>query len=46
MHPVWHAILMEPVGWLAIGGIIIMVSTGLAVALYVRHKVREEERHR
>ncbi|HET6555106.1 MAG TPA: hypothetical protein VFG49_16395 [Dyella sp.] len=43
MHPIWHAILMEPVGWLAIGGSIVMVTVGIAVACYVRRKVREEE---
>ncbi|WP_157971306.1 hypothetical protein [Dyella sp. C9] len=48
MHPVWHAILLEPVGWLAIGGSIVMVGIILSVGLYVRAKVREGEprRHR
>jgi hypothetical protein len=44
MHPIWHAILFEPVGWLAIGGSVIMVGIALTVGLYVRSKVREEER--
>jgi hypothetical protein len=35
---------MEPVGWLAIGGSIIMVACGLWVAIYVGRKVREEEK--
>ena len=46
MHPILHAILLEPVGWLAIGGSIIMVGTGLAVGLFVRGKVRAEEREK
>ena len=46
MHPILHAILLEPVGWLAIGGSIIMVATGIAVGLFVRGKVREQERER
>ena len=44
MHPIWHAILLEPVGWLAIGGSIVMVGIALGVAVYVRGKVRDEER--
>ena len=43
MHPVLREILMEPVGWLAIGGSIVMVGIAFAVAMYVRKKVREEE---
>ncbi|WP_201315575.1 hypothetical protein [Dyella sp. EPa41] len=46
MHPIWHAILMEPVGWLAIGGSIVMVTIVLGVAWYVRGKVREDESRR
>jgi uncharacterized membrane protein len=37
---------MEPVGWLAIGGSIVMVGIILTVAAYVRNKVREDERRR
>lgn len=46
MHPILHAILLEPVGWLSIGGSIIMVATGIAVGLFVRRKVREQEREK
>ena len=46
MHPVLREILMEPVGWLAIGGSIIMVGISVFVALFVRRKVREEEKKR
>jgi len=46
MHPILHAILLEPVGWLAMGGSIIMVGTGIAVDLFVRNKVREQEREK
>ena len=44
MHPVLREILMEPVGWLAIGGSIVMVGIAFAVAMFVRKKVREEEK--
>ena len=46
MHPILREILMEPVGWLAIGGSIIMVGISVLVALFVRRKVREEEKKR
>ena len=46
MHPVLREILMEPVGWLAIGGSIVMVGISVFVALFVRRKVREEEKKR
>ncbi len=46
MHPILHAVLLEPVGWLAIGGSLIMVGTGIAVGLFVRSKVREQEREK
>ena len=42
MHPILREILMEPVGWLAIGGSIVMVGIGAFVALFVRRKVRED----
>jgi protein-S-isoprenylcysteine O-methyltransferase Ste14 len=44
MHPILMEILTRPVGWLAIGGSIVMVSLGLAMFLFVRRKIREEER--
>lgn len=44
MHPVLREILLEPVGWLAIGGSVVMVSIAVVVALFVRRKMREEER--
>ena len=44
LHPVLREILMEPVGWLAIGGSIVMVGIAFAVAMFVRKKVREEEK--
>ncbi|WP_162457155.1 hypothetical protein [Pseudoxanthomonas kalamensis] len=44
MHPVLREILMEPVGWLAIGGSILMVGIVFGVALFIARKVREEEK--
>jgi len=46
MHPILREILMEPVGWLAIGGSIVMVGISVFVALFVRRKVRDEEKKR
>jgi protein-S-isoprenylcysteine O-methyltransferase Ste14 len=44
MNPILTEILAKPVGWLAIGGTIIMVGVGVAVYLFVRKQIREEER--
>lgn len=44
MHPILMEILARPVGWLAIGGSIVMVGIGVAMFLFVRRKIREEER--
>jgi len=44
MHPILREILMEPVGWLAIGGSIVTVGIGAFVALFVRRKMREDEK--
>ncbi len=46
MHPILREIFMEPVGWLASGGSIVMVGISVFVALFVRRKVREEEKKR
>ena len=32
------------VGWLAIGGSLVMVGVGVTLFLFVRRKIREEER--
>lgn len=39
MHPILTEILARPVGWLAIGGSIVMVGIGLAVFMFVRKQV-------
>ena len=44
MHPVIVEIFTRPVGWLAIGGSLIMVGVGLALFLFVRKQVQSEER--
>ena len=44
MHPILMDIFTRPVGWLAIGGSIVMVGIAFAVAMFVRKKVREEEK--
>ena len=44
MHPILMDIFTRPVGWLAIGGSLVMVGVGLALFFFVRRKIREEER--
>jgi protein-S-isoprenylcysteine O-methyltransferase Ste14 len=44
MHPILTEILARPVGWLAIGGSILMVGIALGVFLFVRRQVLKEER--
>ena len=44
MHPIMMEIFTRPVGWLAIGGSIVMVGVGVSLFLFVRRKIREEER--
>ena len=46
MHPVLVEILTRPVGWLAIGGSLIMAGVGVALFLFVRRQVQAEERDR
>jgi hypothetical protein len=46
MHPILREILLEPVGWLAIGGSLVMFGIGIWVSLFLRKKMREEERRR
>lgn len=40
MHPILREILLEPVGWLAIGGSLVMFGLGIALAVFIRRKVR------
>ena len=40
MHPILVEILAKPVGWLAIGGSIVMVGVGVVFALFLRAKIR------
>ncbi len=44
MHPILREILLEPVGWLAIGGSLVMFGLGIALAVYIRRKVRGSRR--
>ena len=43
MHPIMMEIFTRPVGWLAIGGSLVMVGVGVSLFLFVRRKIREEE---
>ena len=44
MHPILMDIFTRPVGWLAIGGSLLLVGVGVPSFLFVRRKIREEER--
>ncbi|GAB2493392.1 hypothetical protein GCM10027084_02880 [Pseudoxanthomonas sangjuensis] len=44
MSPVLREILMEPVGWLAIGGSLVMFALVVGIHLYVRKQIRRAER--
>ena len=45
MHPILVEILTRPVGWLAIGGSLVMAGVGVFLFLFVRRQVRAEERN-
>lgn len=40
VHPILREILLEPVGWLAIGGSLVMFGLGIALAVFIRRKIR------
>ncbi|GGK14934.1 hypothetical protein [Luteimonas terricola] len=42
MHPVLVEILARPVGWLLIGGTLIMIGIGFGVPLFIRSRERAE----
>lgn len=42
MHPVFVELFARPVGWLLIGGTLIMVGIGIGVPLFIRHRERVE----
>jgi len=42
MHPVFVELFARPVGWLLIGGTLIMVGIGIGVPLFIRHRERIE----
>lgn len=42
MHPVFVELFARPVGWLLIGGTLIMVAIGIGVPLFIRHRERME----
>lgn len=44
MHPMLREMLMEPVGWLTIIGGLIILGVPLWLAVFLRRKMREEER--
>ncbi len=44
MHPILREIFLEPVGWLAIGGSLVMFAIGIATAVFIRRRVREQEK--
>ncbi len=44
MHPILREIFLEPVGWLAIGGSIVMFAIGIGTGIFIRRRIREQER--
>jgi hypothetical protein len=42
VHPVFVELLARPVGWLLIGGTLIMLAIGIGVPLFIRHRERVE----
>ncbi len=42
MHPVFVELFARPVGWLLIGGTLIMVGIGIGVPLFIRYRERVE----
>ena len=43
MHPVFVELFARPVGWLLIGGTLIMVGIGIGVPLFIRYRERAEQ---
>ena len=43
MHPVLVELFARPVGWLLIGGTLIMIGIGVGVPLFIRARERAEE---
>jgi len=48
MHPVLVELLARPVGWLTIGGALIMLGIMVGIPLFIRHreKIEKEEAER
>lgn len=42
MHPVFVELFARPVGWLLIGGTLIMVGIGIGVPMFIRYRERME----
>ena len=42
MHPVLVALLARPVGWLTIGGMLIIFGLTVGVPLFIRHREKPE----
>lgn len=42
MHPILVELLARPVGWLTIGGALIMLGLAVGVPLFIRHREKIE----
>ncbi|MGY1458634.1 MULTISPECIES: hypothetical protein [unclassified Luteimonas] len=42
MHPILVELVARPVGWLLIGGTLIMLGIGIGVPLFIRSRERAE----
>lgn len=46
MHPILRELLMEPVGWMTLGGTVIMVAVGIGVGLFARRRMKAENQRK
>lgn len=43
MHPILVELLARPVGWLTIGGALIMLGIAVGIPLFILHKAKTEQ---
>ena len=44
MHPILQEMLFTPMGWLVIAGFIIMLGVSVYLHVFIRNRMREEDR--
>lgn len=45
MNPIIHELMTTPMGWLFIGGTLIMLGMTIGIPLFLRKKMRESEKN-